>query len=101
MKDFGDDPNLDVAQNIESGIIEVYRADPALLDVDAKDALDAPVGTTKPRRMAARPSNCHWRNGASGYSIQSGRCASGGWAGVRFRTPRAMSNRTKSLLPIR
>jgi hypothetical protein len=35
--------NLDVLQNIEFGIIQVYRADPSLLDVDAKDAIDALV----------------------------------------------------------
>jgi len=35
--------NLDVLQNIEFGIIEVYRADSSLLDVDAKDAIDALV----------------------------------------------------------
>ena len=33
--------NLDLLQNIEFGIIQVYRADPSLLDVDAKDAIDA------------------------------------------------------------
>jgi hypothetical protein len=42
MKRFGE-KNLDVLQNIEFGIIEVYRADPTLLDVDAKDAIDAPA----------------------------------------------------------
>lgn len=40
MKKFGE-KNLDLLQNIEFGIIEVYRADPSLLDVDAKDAIDA------------------------------------------------------------
>lgn len=35
--------SLDVLQNIEFGIIEVYRADPSLLDIDAKDAIDALV----------------------------------------------------------
>jgi hypothetical protein len=35
--------NLDVLQNIEFRIVEVYRADPSLLDIDAKDAIDAPV----------------------------------------------------------
>src|SRR3974390_1444205 len=42
MKKFGD-KNLDVLQNIEFGIIDVYRADPSLLDFDAKDAIDALV----------------------------------------------------------
>ena len=32
---------LDVLQNIEFKIIEVYRNDPSLLDIDAKDAVDA------------------------------------------------------------
>ena len=40
MKHFSE-KNQDLLQNIEFGIIEVYRADPSLLDVDAKDAIDA------------------------------------------------------------
>jgi hypothetical protein len=40
MKKFGE-KNLDVLQNIEFGIVEVYRADPSLLDIDARDAIDA------------------------------------------------------------
>jgi hypothetical protein len=40
MKKFGE-KNLDVLQNIEVGIVEVYRADPTLLDADAKGAIDA------------------------------------------------------------
>jgi hypothetical protein len=39
MKKFGE-KNLDVLQNIEYSIIEVYRADPSLLDADARDAID-------------------------------------------------------------
>lgn len=35
--------HLDVLQNIEFGIIQVYRADPSLIDADAKDAADALV----------------------------------------------------------
>jgi hypothetical protein len=42
MKKFGE-KNLDVLQNIEVGIVEVYRADPSLLDIDVKDAIDALV----------------------------------------------------------
>lgn len=42
MKKFGE-KNLDVLQNIEFGIVEVYRANRALLDIDAKDAMDALV----------------------------------------------------------
>jgi hypothetical protein len=42
MKKFGE-KNLDVLQNIEFAIIEVYRADRSLLDIDAKDAVDALV----------------------------------------------------------
>jgi hypothetical protein len=40
MKKFGE-KNLDVLQNIEFGIVEVYRADRSLLDIDVKDAIDA------------------------------------------------------------
>jgi hypothetical protein len=42
MKNFGE-KNLDLLQNIEFSIIEVYRADRTLLDYDVKDALDALV----------------------------------------------------------
>ena len=42
MKEF-QEKNLDVLQNLESGIIKVYRAEPSLLDIDAKDAVDALV----------------------------------------------------------
>ena len=38
-----DETNLDLLQNIEFGIIQVYRADKSLLDFDVKDALDALV----------------------------------------------------------
>jgi hypothetical protein len=40
MKKFGE-KNLDVPQNIEFGIVEVYRAGRSLLDIDVKDAIDA------------------------------------------------------------
>jgi hypothetical protein len=40
MKKFGE-KHLDVLQNIEHGIIEVYRDDASLIDMDAKDAIDA------------------------------------------------------------
>jgi hypothetical protein len=40
MKKFGE-KNLDVLQNIEFGVVDVYRADRSLLDVDVKDAIDA------------------------------------------------------------
>ena len=43
MKDFNKQDNLDVLQNIEVGIIRVYRTDPSVLDVDAQDAIDALV----------------------------------------------------------
>ncbi len=42
MEKFGQ-KNLDVLQNIEFGIIEVYRADRLLLDVDVNDAINALV----------------------------------------------------------
>jgi hypothetical protein len=39
MKKF-DEENLDTLQNIEFAIVEVYRADRSLIDIDAKDAID-------------------------------------------------------------
>ncbi len=38
-----DEQNLDVLQNIEFGIVQVYRAHASLLDIDVKDAIDALV----------------------------------------------------------
>ena len=38
-----EDKHLDVLQNIEFGIMEVYRAEPALIDADVQDAVDALV----------------------------------------------------------
>ena len=38
-----DDDRLDVLQNIEFGIMRVYRAETDLIDVDAQDAVDALV----------------------------------------------------------
>ena len=42
MKKFVED-HLDVLQNIEFGIVEVSKADPSLLDMDVKEAIDALV----------------------------------------------------------
>jgi hypothetical protein len=83
MKRFGE-KNLDVLQNIEFGIIRVYRAEPSLLDIDAKDAMDALVRhyhaeeeqRTPPTPMLAeRPERvfrsvlamCEWRLGRSSF----------------------------------
>jgi hypothetical protein len=38
MKEFRE-MHLDVLQNIEFGIVAVYRVEPSLLDMDAKDAV--------------------------------------------------------------
>jgi hypothetical protein len=81
MRKFGEE-HLDVLQNIEAGIVQVYRADRSLLDVDVKDALDALVrlyraeeeGRTPPAtRLGARAGRifasvqpvCEWRLGRS------------------------------------
>ncbi len=83
MKKFGEN-NLDVLQNIEFGIIEVYRADPSLLDIDAKDAIDALVrhyhaeedqrtppmmrlGERAQRVFQSVQKMCEWRLGRSSF----------------------------------
>ena len=83
MEEFGQ-KNLDVLQNIEFGIIEVYRADPSLLDVDAKDAIDALVryyrceeeqrtpptmklGDRAQRVFQSVQRMCEWRLGRSSF----------------------------------
>ena len=43
MIDMSDDKYLDVLQNIEFTIVEVYNVDRSLLDIDAKEAIDALV----------------------------------------------------------
>jgi hypothetical protein len=81
MRKFGE-KNLDVLQNIEFGIIEVYRVDRSLLDVDVKDAIDAlvrhyhaeeeqrsppslKVGDRANRVFASVQQICEWRLGRS------------------------------------
>lgn len=83
MKKFVEN-NLDVLQNIEFGIIQVYRADPSLLDVDAKDAIDALVrhyhaeeeqrtppmvrlGERSQRVFLSVQKMCEWRLGRSPF----------------------------------
>lgn len=83
MSEF-DEENLDVLQNIEFGIIQVYRADQSLLDIDVKDALDALVRhyhaeeeqrTPPAMRLGARAQRvfssvqafCEWRLGRAPF----------------------------------
>ena len=40
MKDFDDDPHLDVCQNIEAGLMQSYRSNARLTDVVCELALD-------------------------------------------------------------
>ena len=75
-----EDDSLDVLQNIEFGIMQVYRADTNLIDVDALDAVEAlirhyvaeengrqppdPRLTGKPLRVFASVKEmCEWRLG--------------------------------------
>lgn len=93
MKRFGE-KNLDVLQNIEFGIIEVYRADPSLLDIDAKDAIDALVrhyhaeenqhtpprlnlGERAERVFLSVQEMCEWRLGRSSSSDEGGEMVPG------------------------
>jgi len=55
MKEELDEKNLDVLQNIELGIIQVYRAGKSLLDFDVKDALDALVRHYQAEEEQRRP----------------------------------------------
>jgi hypothetical protein len=80
-----DEKNLDVLQNIEYGIISIYRADPSLLDMDVKDALDTLVRRYRAEEEGRQPSAprlaelaqkvfvsvdgiCEWRLGRSSPS---------------------------------
>lgn len=79
MRDFVEN-NLDILQNMEFGIVEVYRADKSILDIDVKDAVDALVRhyhaeeeqrTPPARRLGERAQRvfasvqaaCEWRLG--------------------------------------
>ena len=83
MKRFGE-KNLDVLQNIEFAIIEVYRADSSLIDIDAKDAIDALIrhyhaeesqrtpptvalGERAQRVFLSVQEMCEWRLGRSSF----------------------------------
>src|SRR5665811_1831714 len=83
MKEFRE-RHLDVLQNIEFGIVAVYRVEPSLLDVDAKDAVEALIRhyhaeekqRTPPNMLLAeRPERvfrsvqpfCEWRLGRSAF----------------------------------
>ena len=75
----------DVLQNMEFAIIEVYRADQSLLDVDAKDAIDAlirhyhaeeeqrtppalPLAERAQRVFQSVLRICEWRLGRASFS---------------------------------
>lgn len=87
MNDFNK-KNMDVLQNLEFGIIEVYRADPSLLDVDAKDAIEAllrhyhalevqktPPARSLPKRVErvfqSVQQKCEWRLGNAVFAGES------------------------------
>src|SRR5882724_5504511 len=87
MKDFVE-KNLDVLQNLELGIIEVYRADRSLLDIDVKDGIEAlirhyhaeeeqrtppvrHVGDRAERVFLSVQSMCEWRLGRSSLGGES------------------------------
>jgi len=81
-----DDEYLDVLQNIEFGIIRVFRADRSLLDLDAKDAVaalirhyraeeehrsppDVRLGAQAQRIFDSLLPICEWRMGRQGHSV--------------------------------
>ena len=93
MKKFGE-KNLDVLQNIEFGIVEVYRADRSLLDIDVKDAIDAlarhyhaeeeqrtppamTLGDRAERVFRSVQTMCEWRLGRSSLPGETSETESG------------------------
>jgi hypothetical protein len=52
MPEFDEDRYLDVLQNIEFAIIEVYRSDPDLLDTEVEQALRGVVIALNAKRLA-------------------------------------------------
>jgi hypothetical protein len=76
---------LDALQNIESGIMRVFRADPSILDLDAKDAVAALMRHYRAEQEQRTPPDmrlggqaqrifdsvlpiCEWRMGRNGAS---------------------------------
>jgi len=81
-----EDQYLDVLQNIEFGIIGVFRADRSLLDLDAKDAVAALIRHYRAEQEQRTPPNvclgdkaqrvfdsvlpiCEWRMGREGPAV--------------------------------
>lgn len=81
-----EDEYLDVLQNIEFGIIRVFRADRSLLDLDAKDAVAALIRHYRAEQEQRSPPDvrlgaqaqricdsvlpiCEWRMGRKGASV--------------------------------
>ena len=50
-----EDRHTDVLQNLEFAIVSVYRAEPAMLDLDAQDAVDALVQYYRAEQEGRRP----------------------------------------------
>jgi hypothetical protein len=80
MKQDISETNPDVLQNIEFGIVQVYRADKSVIDIDVKDAIDALVrhyqaeeehrnppvrrlGDRAQRVFSSTQAACEWRLG--------------------------------------
>jgi hypothetical protein len=93
MKEFRE-MHLDVLQNIEFGIVAVYRVEPSLLDIDAKDAVEALIRhyhaeeeqRMPPKMMLAERAErvfrsvqpfCEWRLGRSTFPGETAVEASG------------------------
>ena len=92
MSDFGE-KNLDVLQNIEFGIIEVYRADPSLLDETPRTPLTPWCATIMRRKSSALRLRPDSGTARSGCSSMSRGCASGDWAGLGFPARRRRPHR--------
>jgi hypothetical protein len=81
-----EDEHTDVLQNIEFGIMQVFRADRSLLDMDAKDAVAALIRHYRAEQEQRQPPEvhlgdkaqrifdnvlpfCEWRMGRMGPSV--------------------------------
>ena len=80
-----EDEYLDALQNIEFGIISVFRADRALLDLDAKDAIGALVRRYRAEQEKRTRPMCVWAPKRSEFSTVCCPFASGAWGAKALR----------------
>ena len=84
--------NLDVLQNIELRIVDIYRADPSLLDLDVRMHWTPWSGTIAPKKNSADPRRCNCASARKRYSPPFRKCANGGWGEFPYEAATTCQN---------